>query len=94
MTQLPQFTWDVDPVFIRVPRELVIGGLAVFAAISLFVGLRKKAGDQLLTAVIFGALGIKTETGIASALCDAIPGTIFSGTSEIQRDLIARGLGL
>jgi alkylation response protein AidB-like acyl-CoA dehydrogenase len=43
---------------------------------------------------IFGALGIKTDTGIASALCDAIPGTIFSGTSEIQRDLIARGLGL
>ena len=43
---------------------------------------------------IFGALGIKTETGVASALSDAIPSTIFSGTSEIQRDLIARGLGL
>jgi alkylation response protein AidB-like acyl-CoA dehydrogenase len=43
---------------------------------------------------IFGALGIKTETGVASALCDAIPSTIFSGTSEIQRDLVARGLGL
>jgi L-prolyl-PCP dehydrogenase len=43
---------------------------------------------------IFGALGVKTETGVATALCDAIPSTIFSGTSEIQRDLIARGLGL
>jgi alkylation response protein AidB-like acyl-CoA dehydrogenase len=43
---------------------------------------------------IFGASGVKTETGVAAALCDAIPGTIFSGTSEIQRDLIARGLGL
>ena len=43
---------------------------------------------------IFGSLGIKAETGIASALSDAIPSTIFSGTSEIQRDLIARGLGL
>ena len=43
---------------------------------------------------IFGGLGIKPETGIASALSDAIPSTIFSGTSEIQRDLIARGLGL
>jgi alkylation response protein AidB-like acyl-CoA dehydrogenase len=43
---------------------------------------------------IFGGLGIKTETGIASALCDAIPSTIFSGTSEIQRDVIARRLGL
>jgi L-prolyl-PCP dehydrogenase len=43
---------------------------------------------------IFGGLGIKTETDVASALIDAIPSTIFSGTSEIQRDLIARGLGL
>ncbi len=58
MTQLPQFTWDVDPVFLRVPKGLVIGGLAIFAAVSLFVGLRKKAGDQLLTAVIFGGLAL------------------------------------
>jgi L-prolyl-PCP dehydrogenase len=43
---------------------------------------------------IFGSLGITAETGVADALRDAIPGTIFSGTSEIQRDLIARGLGL
>lgn len=43
---------------------------------------------------IFGALGIRTETNVATALTDAIPSTIFSGTSEIQRDLIARGLGL
>jgi alkylation response protein AidB-like acyl-CoA dehydrogenase len=43
---------------------------------------------------IFGGLGIKTETDVATALSDALPGTIFSGTSEIQRDLIARGLGL
>jgi alkylation response protein AidB-like acyl-CoA dehydrogenase len=27
-------------------------------------------------------------------LRDAIPGTIFSGTSEIQRDIIASELGL
>jgi alkylation response protein AidB-like acyl-CoA dehydrogenase len=43
---------------------------------------------------IFGGLGIKTESDVATALQDAIPSTIFSGTSEIQRDLIARGLGL
>jgi phosphatidylglycerol:prolipoprotein diacylglycerol transferase len=58
MTQLPKFSWDVDPVFLRVPKEVVVGGLAIFAAISLFVGLRKKAGDQLLTAVIFGGLAL------------------------------------
>jgi alkylation response protein AidB-like acyl-CoA dehydrogenase len=43
---------------------------------------------------IFGALGIKAETNVATALTDALPSTIFSGTSEIQRDLVARGLGL
>jgi L-prolyl-PCP dehydrogenase len=43
---------------------------------------------------IFGALGIRTETNVATALRAAIPSTIFSGTSEIQRDLVARGLGL
>jgi alkylation response protein AidB-like acyl-CoA dehydrogenase len=43
---------------------------------------------------IFGALGIKSETNVAAALRDALPSTIFSGTSEIQRDLVARGLGL
>jgi alkylation response protein AidB-like acyl-CoA dehydrogenase len=43
---------------------------------------------------IFGGLGIRTESGVATGLLDAIPSTIFSGTSEIQRDLVARGLGL
>jgi phosphatidylglycerol---prolipoprotein diacylglyceryl transferase len=56
MTQLPKVTWDFDPVFLAVPRGLVIGGLAVFTVISLGIGLRKKAGDQLLTALIFGVL--------------------------------------
>jgi alkylation response protein AidB-like acyl-CoA dehydrogenase len=43
---------------------------------------------------IHGGEGIKTCTGVADALADAIPARIFSGTSEIQRDLVARGLGL
>lgn len=43
---------------------------------------------------IHGGLGVIAETGIEQALRDAIPGTIFSGTSEMQRELIARRLGL
>jgi alkylation response protein AidB-like acyl-CoA dehydrogenase len=43
---------------------------------------------------IFGGRGVKTETHVAAALLDALPGTVFSGTSEMQRDLIARALGL
>jgi alkylation response protein AidB-like acyl-CoA dehydrogenase len=43
---------------------------------------------------IFGSRGITRDGGVATALCDAIPSTIFSGTSEIQRDLVARRMGL
>jgi alkylation response protein AidB-like acyl-CoA dehydrogenase len=43
---------------------------------------------------IHGGIGYLIETGIEQMLRDSIPATIFSGTSEIQRDLIARKLGL
>lgn len=43
---------------------------------------------------IHGGLGVISESGIDRLLRDAVPSTLFSGTSEIQRDLIARGLGL
>ncbi len=43
---------------------------------------------------IHGGMGYVTETGIERVLRDAIPSTIFSGTSEIQRDIIASQLGL
>jgi alkylation response protein AidB-like acyl-CoA dehydrogenase len=43
---------------------------------------------------IHGGNGFMTETGVERALRDAIPSTIFSGTSEIQRDLVAQSLGL
>jgi alkylation response protein AidB-like acyl-CoA dehydrogenase len=34
------------------------------------------------------------DTGIERALRDSIPALIFSGTSEIQLELVARALGL
>jgi len=43
---------------------------------------------------VHGGIGYMKEAGIESALRDAIPATIFSGTSEIQKDLIAKHLGL
>ncbi|HWF79273.1 MAG TPA: acyl-CoA dehydrogenase family protein [Streptosporangiaceae bacterium] len=41
-----------------------------------------------------GAVGYMKETGIERDLRDAVASTIYSGTSEIQRVLIARMLGL
>lgn len=41
-----------------------------------------------------GGMGYLKETGIERDLRDAVAGTLYSGTSEIQRVLIARMLGL
>ena len=43
---------------------------------------------------IFGASGYATETGIERDLRDGIGSLIYSGTSDIQRNIIARELGL
>lgn len=43
---------------------------------------------------LFGGAGYRTEAGIERALRDAMPSRIFSGTSEIQRELIAKEIGL
>lgn len=43
---------------------------------------------------IHGSLGIRSEYGIGTMLCDALPATLFSGTAEMQYDIIASELGL
>ncbi len=43
---------------------------------------------------IHGSSGFASELGMEQALRDSVPSTIFSGTSEMQRDIIARELGL
>lgn len=48
----------------------------------------------LSTVQIFGGYGFMTEYEVERSLRDAIGSTIYSGTSEIQRNIIARWLGL
>jgi hypothetical protein len=43
---------------------------------------------------VFGGYGYMTEQQIERDLRDSVGGTLYSGTSEIQRNIIARGLGL
>lgn len=55
--------------------------------------------ESLLTSAIdtvrvFGGYGLMTEYGIESVVRDSVAGTIYSGTSDIQRNIIARWLGL
>ncbi|MGQ0538029.1 MAG: acyl-CoA dehydrogenase family protein [Gemmatimonadaceae bacterium] len=69
-------------------------GVALDAAMTkLFVSesLVRSAVD---TVQIFGGYGYSTEYEVERALRDAIGSTIYSGTSEMQRNIIARWLGL
>jgi alkylation response protein AidB-like acyl-CoA dehydrogenase len=43
---------------------------------------------------IFGGYGYMREQGVERDLRDAVGGTLYSGTSEIQRNIIAKTLGL
>lgn len=43
---------------------------------------------------LFGGRGYLAETGVEQHLRDSVGSTLFSGTSEIQRELIAQGVGL
>lgn len=43
---------------------------------------------------VHGGYGYATESGIERDVRDAVGARIYSGTSEIQRELIARGMGL
>jgi hypothetical protein len=46
------------------------------------------------TVQIHGGYGYMTEYEVERALRDAVASTIYSGTSEMQRNIIARWLGL
>ncbi|MEM9457272.1 MAG: acyl-CoA dehydrogenase family protein [Myxococcota bacterium] len=46
------------------------------------------------TIQVFGGSGVIREFDVERELRDALPSTLFSGTSEIQRNLIAARLGL
>lgn len=67
---------------------------------ALFTALSKLAVSEgaLATATdavqLFGSLGYLREYGIEASLRDAIGGTIFSGASDVQRQLVAMELGL
>lgn len=50
--------------------------------------------NALDTVRVFGGYGFMTEYDVERALRDAVGSTLYSGTSEIQRNIIASWLGL
>src|SRR5262245_8023506 len=71
------------------------GGDAVLDAAIAKLFVSEAHIRQTLDALqIHGGYGYSTEYAVEREVRDAIPGTIYSGTSEMQRKIIARLLGL
>jgi alkylation response protein AidB-like acyl-CoA dehydrogenase len=71
------------------------GGDAVLDAAIAKLFVSEAHVRQALDALqIHGGYGYSTEYFIERELRDAVPGTIYSGTSEMQRKIIARLMGL
>lgn len=59
------------------------------------LAISEAAAESAMDAVrIFGGDGVRSDRGIERELRDAVPSLIFSGTSEMQLELIVRELGL
>jgi alkylation response protein AidB-like acyl-CoA dehydrogenase len=67
---------------------------SIDVAITKLLTSEANIASALAAVQIFGANGYTTACGLEADLRDAIAGTIYSGTSEIQRERIARMLGL
>ncbi|MFC4851891.1 acyl-CoA dehydrogenase family protein [Actinophytocola glycyrrhizae] len=68
---------------------------AAAAAALAKAAVAEAAVDNGVDAVkIFGARGYLTADGIGQQLLDALPLHIFSGTTDIQRELVVKGLGI
>jgi alkylation response protein AidB-like acyl-CoA dehydrogenase len=68
--------------------------IAIDASMAKLFTSESLVRSALDTVQIFGGYGFMTETGVERTLRDAVGSTIYSGTSEIQRNIIARWLGL
>jgi L-prolyl-PCP dehydrogenase len=76
--------WAFDQ---RQPAELYIS----IAKLAISEAAVTSALDSIR---VHGGLGVVMESGVPQALADSVPCTIFSGTSDLQRNIIARELGL
>lgn len=68
--------------------------VTVDLAIAKLLASEHNVASALNAIQIFGGYGYTTEYGLEKELRNAIGGTIYSGTSEIQRNRIARMMGL
>jgi alkylation response protein AidB-like acyl-CoA dehydrogenase len=75
----------------RLETSSAVGYDAAISKLFVSESLVETALDTVRT---FGGYGIMAEYGAERALRDAVAGTIYSGTNDMQRNIIARWLGL
>lgn len=68
--------------------------VAMSAALSKLVSSELGLSAAIAAASIFGARGYLSEFGVERNVRDAMGGVVYSGTSDIQRSIISRLLGV
>lgn len=78
-------------LLLRAAARKEAGGNAILEAAMAKLFVSESHVKQALDAMqIHGGYGFCTEYGVERELRDALPGTLYSGTSEMQRRIIAR----
>ncbi|PYC64816.1 acyl-CoA dehydrogenase [Micromonospora arborensis] len=75
-------------------RMVAGANVTMDVAVAKVVTSEANVASALAAVQIFGGNGYTTEYGVEKELRNAVAGTIYSGTSEIQRNRIAAMLGL
>ncbi|MEM1333457.1 MAG: acyl-CoA dehydrogenase family protein [Actinomycetota bacterium] len=68
--------------------------VAMTAAMSKLVGSEQGIAAAMSSVALHGAQGFVTEYGVERDLRDAVGGIVYSGTSEVQKNIVARLLGV
>lgn len=86
---------DTVDLWVRECARLADGGqrLTLAAAETKLHGAEAFMQSSLDAVQIFGALGLEPATGLVDLVRDALASRLFSGSSEVQKNLIAAVLG-
>lgn len=86
--------WEARLVLRMAGRQLAEADDATFAPLAKLVLAETALGVHMDGMRTFGGLGYMWEMGIEGDVRDALGGTIYSGTSDLQRNMLADALGL
>lgn len=86
--------WNARLVLRMAASELMLRGDSRFAAMSKLVLAEAAFSAHLNALRTFGGSGYMVEMGLEREVRDSLGGTLYSGTSDIQKNIIAASLGL